>query len=80
MASRTILLPSIYGLDASARDEIRAAVYLAMDYWPNAHLGSISPRDDMHSAFRMIRNWQPAIGLEAAVARLESDARAHRDM
>jgi hypothetical protein len=40
-----------------ARDEIKNAVQRAMYYWPNSHLGAISRREDMRSAFRMIRSW-----------------------
>lgn len=34
---------------------IREAVHYAMEYYPNSHLGDCSRREDMHSAFRVIR-------------------------
>jgi hypothetical protein len=40
---------------AIEREKVRDAVRLAMEFWPNAHLGDSSRREDMNSAFRMIR-------------------------
>lgn len=55
---------AIYGLTADERNHVREAVAAAVRYWPNAHLGDVAPRDDLHCAFRQIRR----------------DAMAHRDM
>jgi len=45
----------ISNLSSETRESIRSAVSLAVEYWPNAHLGDISPREDMRSAFKIIR-------------------------
>jgi len=68
-------------MDLNTRTDIRRAVKLAMDYWPNAHLGDYSPREDMRSAFVMIRSHaERGDGLHAGIAAVERSAYAHADM
>jgi hypothetical protein len=63
------------------RNSIRAAVKLAMQYWPNSHLGDYSPREDMQSAFRIIRSHaEGGDGLHAGIANVEHSAYRHMDM
>lgn len=60
---------------------IRHAVGLAVSYWPNAHLGEQTRRDDLRSAFQFIRNRiNRGINIEAAISDLELDAYRHADM
>jgi hypothetical protein len=60
---------------------IRYIVGLCVTYWPNAHLGSLSPRDDIRSAFfRIKRDMKQGSDLQTALGRLASDAYAHMDM
>jgi len=52
-----------------------------MEYWPNAHLGDLSRREDMHSAFKLIRGFVANRSSPAsAAAALEQDALRYRDM
>lgn len=67
-------------LEKIERDLIRNAVGLAVRYWPNSHLGDLTPRQDIRSAFRRIRNAEPTIGLLPAVYAVEDDAYRHMDM
>jgi hypothetical protein len=63
------------------RNQIREAVKLAMHYWPNSHLGDCSPREDMHSAFTIIRSHaERGDGLHAGIANVVSSAYRHADM
>lgn len=71
---------AITKLDPIERGLIRTAVKAAVKYWPNSHLGDFTPREDIRSAFRRIRVWEPRIGLLPAVYRVEDDAFAHMDM
>jgi hypothetical protein len=73
---------SINGLDAQNREEIRHAVMMAVAYWPNAHLGTISPREDIRSAFRMLRSHADYHfgDLYAGIGAVERDAYHHFDM
>ena len=68
-------------LDADTSQDIRNAVELAMEFWPNAHLGTNSRRQDMRSAFRMLRSWSMHDGyVQSAIGRLTSSAYSHADM
>lgn len=72
----------IRNLQQSDRRMIREAAALAMDYWPNAHLGDYSRREDLRSAFTIIRR-RVEIGGEsvhAAAAHVQISAFSHRDM
>lgn len=61
--------------------DIRHAVGLAMEYWPNAHLGDRTRRQDMRSAFRMIRDHLRAgYSIQAACGAVSLDAHRHADM
>jgi hypothetical protein len=65
------------------RSHIRNAVRDAVRYWPNAHLGVYSPREDIHSAFNRLRHECEAFGrdtLAAATAALARDALLYADM
>jgi hypothetical protein len=64
-------------IDRYMRQQINDAVRLAMEYWPNAHLGTVSRREDMHSAFKMIRQ-RPTI--QEGVAAVSESAYRHEDM
>lgn len=72
----------ITGLDAQSRKEIRHAIMMAVAYWPNAHLGTITPREDIHSAFKMLRRHaEYHFGdLYAGIGAVERDASRHYDM
>lgn len=70
----------IIHLSPRSKAAIRHAVGLAVRYWPNAHLGENSPRQDIRSAFLSIRNWAPRVGLQASIGRLENDAYRYVDM
>lgn len=62
-------------------DQVREAVADAMLYWPNAHLGDYTRREDMHSAFGIIRRRvQSGQHIQAAVAYVANDALRHADM
>jgi hypothetical protein len=67
-------------MTTTERDAIRNAVSLAVRYWPNAHLGAYSPREDIRSAFRLIRSAAPRLGLLPAIGEVEADAYRHMDM
>ena len=63
------------------RDDIRHAVKLAVAYWPNSHLGDYTPREDIRSAFVIIRGHaERGAGLRAGIANVESSAYRHADM
>ena len=63
------------------RRAVRNAVELAVHYWPNAHLGSISPREDIRSAFRWIRRGvEQGLSIQQAAAVVEGDAYRHVNM
>lgn len=67
-------------LTPDERELVRGAVKAAVRYWPNAHLGDYTTREDIRSAFMRIRRDAPIVGFLAAVYRLEDDALAHQDM
>jgi len=68
-------------MKATDRKYVRDAVSLAVKYWPNAHLGAVTPREDIRSAFRLIRSyvWAGDTILQAA-AQIETSAYRHMDM
>jgi hypothetical protein len=69
-------------LSKEDREVIREAVTMAIDLWPNGHLGAHSRREDMRSAFVTLRhritfkNMHP----QAAATMLMVDAERYRDM
>jgi hypothetical protein len=68
-------------MQIETREDIRDAVDLAMTYWPNAHLGTNTRRQDMRSAFKMLRSWAEHDGsIQAAIGRVTSSAYSHADM
>jgi hypothetical protein len=72
---------TIRNICADDRERVREAVRLAMEFWPNAHLGDNSRREDMNSAFRMIRSYVAAgQSVAAAAGTLENDAYRHENM
>jgi hypothetical protein len=65
----------------TTKQTIRAAVKLAVAYWPNSHLGDYSAREDIRSAFTIIRSHaERGDGLHAGIAAVESSAYRHADM
>lgn len=71
---------AVRGLSSETRYAIRDAVGLAVEYWPNAHLGTVPPREDIKSAFRMLRSWIPVVGIHAAIGQVSDSAYRHMDM
>ncbi len=68
-------------LTADSRHTVRNAVELAVRYWPNAHLGDYTPREDLRSAFKFLRvRLNRGAPLQLAAAELETDAYRHADM
>lgn len=75
------LITRIVGITPDERHAIRRAVAFAMRVWPNSHLGDQTPREDMRSAFRTIRNMFERHGdMEIAAGDLERDCYAYEDM
>lgn len=72
----------ITNLDQMDRACIRQAVTLAMTYWPNSHLGTVAPLEDMRAAFKMIRSHADYHfgDLYAGIGAVERDAYRHLDM
>lgn len=65
----------------NARQDVRQAATLAVRYWPNSHLGDYSPREDLRSAFRMMRSHLRAgESIQAAAGAVEMDAYRHANM
>lgn len=63
------------------RNHIRYIVRLCVTYWPNAHLGDYTPREDIRSAFMMIRSHlKHGDTIQQALGALEMDAYRHMDM
>jgi hypothetical protein len=62
------------------KQAIRSAVKLAMQYWPNSHLGDYTPREDMRSAFTILRSHAERDGILPAIAYLETSAYRHANM
>lgn len=72
---------AIRNLTFEERSYVREAVSYAKRNWPNAHLGDISPREDMHEAFRRIRRDALAHNcIMVACADLERDTDRYVDM
>ena len=68
-------------MNQQIKDDTKRAVRMAVRYWPNAHLGDISPRDDVKSAFRMIRaRLSDGWSVQAAIGAVEDDAYRHANM
>lgn len=68
-------------MTTETKNSIRNAVKLAVTYWPNSHLGDYSPREDIRSAFTIIRSHaERGDGLHAGIANVESSAYRHMDM
>ena len=67
-------------LTADSRREVRHAVELAVRYWPNSHLGDYTPREDIRSAFRLLRSHAERDGIAVAAAHLQTDAYRYADM
>ena len=60
---------------------IRYVVGKAVRYFPNAHLGAHTAREDIRSAFRIIRsNLSVGDTLQAAVGRLDIITIRHRNI
>lgn len=68
-------------ITAYEKNEIRTAVYMAMDLWPNAHLGDCSRQEDLKSAFRFIRRFlDRGFSISAAASELQFDTIRYEDM
>lgn len=68
-------------MTTDTRNQIREAVKLAVRYWPNSHLGDYSPREDIRSAFRIMRSHaERGDGLSAGISNVLSSAYRHADM
>lgn len=68
-------------MTTDTRRSIREAVKLAVAYWPNSHLGDYSAREDIRSAFIIIRGHaERGDGLHAGIANVLSSAYRHADM
>lgn len=68
-------------MNTETRNRIREAVKLAVAYWPNSHLGDYTAREDIRSAFTIIRGHaERGDGLHAGIANVESSAYRHMDM
>jgi hypothetical protein len=66
---------------AEIRNAVGPAVRLAVSYWPNAHLGDCSPREDIRSAFYLIRSaLKRGDSIQTAAGQVEFDAYRHADM
>lgn len=60
---------------------VRDAVADCRAYWPNAHLGDTPPRQDIRSAFKMIRDRvMGGVSIGSACADLRLDAARYVDM
>jgi len=70
----------IVNLSRYTRDEIKEVVSQAVRYWPNSHLGTNTRRQDMHSAFKMIRVHTEHSDIQTAIGRVYDSAAAHVDM
>lgn len=69
------------GRIAKIRQTVEPAVRLAVHYWPNAHLGDRTPREDMRSAFYLMRSsLKRGDTLQVAAGLIEGDAYRHADM
>jgi len=65
----------------TVRATVAPAVQLAVRYWPNSHLGDLTPREDLHSAFLFLRaRLRSGMHIQAAAGQLEGDAYRHMNM
>lgn len=72
---------AVTNLDVITRQEIRIAVRHAVEYWPNSHLGTNAPRQDIRSAFKMLRSHATHHGfIHAGIGAVERSAYDHMDM
>jgi hypothetical protein len=72
---------TITNIKPEVRHEIRHAVGAAMQYWPNAHLGDCSRRQDMRGAFMLIRSRiRAGYSINAAIGEVEMSAYRHANM
>lgn len=75
---------AISNITPDIRYDLRRAVKLAVAYWPNAHLGDNSPRQDIRSAFGIIRRQlsrpDMPVSIQQAIDIIEMDAYRHADM
>lgn len=68
-------------MQTETRHMVRDAARLAMDYWPNAHLGDCSRRQDLRSAFYQMRCGLGAgDSIQQAAGAVEMDAYRHANM
>lgn len=81
MTTKSQDYPHCFDIGPVTKAKIFEAVTAAKTYWPNAHLGDISPREDIASAFRRLRRGV-ACGqtLFQAACAIEGDALRHMDM
>ena len=70
----------VFNLNSEIRSDVREVVSLAVEYWPNSHLGTQSRRDDIRSAFKMLRSWAVAQSIQYAVGRVSNSAYSCADM
>lgn len=71
----------ITGVAVATRALVREAATTAMQFWPNAHLGDYEPREDLRSAFSIMRRRVDAgETLQAAASYVLLDALNHQDM
>lgn len=70
----------VLNLNSAIRNDVREAVSLAVEYWPNSHLGTQSRRDDIRSAFRMLRSWSEVQSIQCAIGRVSASAYSCADM
>jgi len=71
----------ITNLSREVRENIRDAVELAVHYWPNSHLGERTPREDIRSAFKMLRSHAGHHNnIHAGIGAVSGDAYRHADM
>lgn len=74
-------MTSRIALSPTARANLRAAVSLAVRYWPNSHIGDYTPRQVIRSAFlRVRRSVERGNHVQAAIGQLEMDAYRHANM
>ena len=64
----------IINLDANTRALVRHAVRRAMLWWPTAHRGDRTRREDMRTAFTCIRCVAPKAGVNGAAMQVLDSA------
>ena len=70
----------IVNLNADTRALVRQAARQAMLWWPNAHLGDRTRREDMRTAFTCIRCVAPKTGINGAAMQVLDSAQSCEDM